>query len=350
MNTINKPYLSVVVTTRNDNHGGDLLARTQAFVNGLLYQCKKHQLHSELIIVEWNPPADKPPLKEVLPSPQKDDFLRIRYIIVPSEIHRKYLMSDKIPLFQMTAKNVGIRRAKGEFVLCTNIDILFSDGCFERIAKQDFDGKFFYRANRIDVDNGLLQLTSVSDQLAYAEKNQIKRLGRNRHLQHVRGIPSFFFGFPRLMKILDLPWGWVDKLVQGKAYELYQLDTMACGDFTLMHKNAWMKIDGYVELDMYSIHIDSMALYAAHLAGLRQEIFEWYENVYHIHHTDGWETITDAKTMLRFLAQKPGLDWWLVVQATLQMKREDITRYELNKPEWGFANETFEEYVLEPNQ
>lgn len=344
------PYLSIVVTTRNDNHGGDLLARTQAFVNGLLHQCKKYQLPCELIIVEWNPPAGKPLLKEVLPAPQADDCLSIRYIIVPNKIHLRYLMSDKIPLFQMTAKNVGIRRAKGEFVLCTNIDILFGDGSFARMAKRNFREDTFYRANRIDVNNGLLKLTSVSQQLDYAEKNQIKRLGRNRHLKHVRGIPSFFFGFPRVMKILDLPWGWVDKLMQGKAYELYQLDTMACGDFTLMHKSAWMKIDGYVELDMYSIHIDSMALYAAHLAGLQQEIFEWFESVYHIHHADGWETITDAKTMLRFLAQKPGLDWWLVVQATLQMKREGITRYELNKPDWGFANEKFEEHVLEPYQ
>jgi len=27
----------------------------------------------------------------------------------------------------MIAKNVGIRRARGRFVLCTNVDLLFSD-------------------------------------------------------------------------------------------------------------------------------------------------------------------------------------------------------------------------------
>jgi len=35
-------------------------------------------------------------------------------------------------LYQMIAKNAGIRRARGEYVLATNIDILFSSelACF----------------------------------------------------------------------------------------------------------------------------------------------------------------------------------------------------------------------------
>ena len=45
----------------------------------------------------------------------------------PSVLHRRLKYADRLPLFQMIAKNVGIRRAKGQFVLATNIDILFSD-------------------------------------------------------------------------------------------------------------------------------------------------------------------------------------------------------------------------------
>ena len=57
-----RPYLSVVVTARNDDHGGNLLGRMQAFVNGWIAQSKRHGLASELIFVEWNPPQDRPPL------------------------------------------------------------------------------------------------------------------------------------------------------------------------------------------------------------------------------------------------------------------------------------------------
>ena len=49
-------HLSVVATTRNDNHGGSLTYRMQHFVDGFVEQCKRHQLSAELILVEWNPP------------------------------------------------------------------------------------------------------------------------------------------------------------------------------------------------------------------------------------------------------------------------------------------------------
>ncbi len=49
--------LSLVVTSRNDNHGGDLLKRMQIFVTGWLEQARRHHVNSELISVEWNPPA-----------------------------------------------------------------------------------------------------------------------------------------------------------------------------------------------------------------------------------------------------------------------------------------------------
>ena len=346
MSILVQPYLSIVVTTRNDNHGGDLLLRTQTFVKGLIHQCNKFDFFVELIVVEWNPPMGKPLLNEVLPQPTPTDKLCLRYIVVPNEIHRQYISHNSIPLFQMIAKNVGIRRAKGEYILCTNIDILFTDECFSRLIKRDFEPNVFYRANRMDVDKSLLQFANFEEQLNFAKTHIIKRLGKNSELKHVRGLPSFFFGFTNSMKVLDYFWGFVDRLVQGDSYVLNQLDTMACGDFTIMQKDAWIAIDGYVELDMYSIHIDSMALYAAQLRGMKQVIFNWKEVVYHIDHADGWETITDAAAMLRFLAKKPGLDWWLVVKATLQLMKEGKTKYELNKPNWGFVDQHFDEIVF----
>ena len=105
--------LSIVATSRNDDHGGDTLKRMRIFVNGLLVQTRKSNLDIELIIVEWNPPLDRPLLKEVLPAPSPGDKLIIRYVVVPLEIHSQYKQQDAIPLFQMIAKNVGIRREIG---------------------------------------------------------------------------------------------------------------------------------------------------------------------------------------------------------------------------------------------
>src|SRR5205085_9254318 len=106
------PYISVVACSRNDDHGGNLLHRMQLFVNGLINQCRRHQLRAELILVEWNPPANRSSLKDALSWPSSDSFCDIRIIQVPAEIHGRFKHSDGLPVFQMIAKNVGIRRAR----------------------------------------------------------------------------------------------------------------------------------------------------------------------------------------------------------------------------------------------
>ena len=52
----NAPYLSLVVAARNDNHGGNMLARMQAFLDAWLVQSARYRLSSEIVVVEWNPP------------------------------------------------------------------------------------------------------------------------------------------------------------------------------------------------------------------------------------------------------------------------------------------------------
>ena len=105
---VRKPCLSIVATSRNDDHGGDMLKRMRIFVRGLLAQSRRHRLPLELIIVEWNPPPDRPPLRDILPSGSSDDWLAIRYIVVPAGVHDRYRCATEVPLFQMIAKNVGM--------------------------------------------------------------------------------------------------------------------------------------------------------------------------------------------------------------------------------------------------
>ena len=106
------PDLSIVVTSRNDEHGGDIGQRMRFFINGLLHQTRRVGLSAELLVVEWNPPEGAPRLHEVLPRPAEGDWLRIRTITVPPKVHGRFRHGDTIPLYQMIAKNVGIRRSR----------------------------------------------------------------------------------------------------------------------------------------------------------------------------------------------------------------------------------------------
>jgi len=168
------PYISFVVTTRNDDHGGTLLRRTQTFLNALLAQCKRHNVSAELVIVEWNPPADRPPLADVLKWPSEPGPCQVRFIEVPAKIHAKYEHAEGMPLYQMIAKNVGIRRARGEFIVATNIDIIFNDEIFHCFADRQLQHGKMYRIDRHDVMTEVPVDAPIEEQLAFCASHLLR--------------------------------------------------------------------------------------------------------------------------------------------------------------------------------
>ena len=171
---ISVPYLSVVAAARNDDHGGNLLRRLQIFVNALVGQANRHRLPVELVLAEWNPPAEKPPLIEALRWPADPGFCAIRIVTVPADIHRRYLHWEAQPLYQMVAKNAGIRRAKGEFILATNVDILLSDELMRFLAARRLQPGRMYRTDRHDVKEDVPVDAGIEDQLAYCRGHRLR--------------------------------------------------------------------------------------------------------------------------------------------------------------------------------
>lgn len=343
--TLIGPYISIIATSRNDGHGGNIMKRMRLFVNGLLTQSRQYKLPIELIIVEWNPPPDRPPLHEILPKPKKEDFLELRYIVVPNLIHKQYKRGKEIPLFQMIAKNVGIRRAKGEFIICTNIDLLYSDALFKILTKKELKKDTFYRANRCDVPDEIDPQWPLQRQLDWCQSHIIKRLGRDNRFKN---------GNLEQFGLNDKPWikKWVfDKMLfftkflwPSEKREFYQVDTFACGDFTLMHRDLWAKIAGYVELDMYSIHIDSLALLNARALGIKQHVFNHSACTFHIDHPQGWETLSPLQK-ISWQEQRPGLSYDILFEVGLHLLKQRI-QLDLNPPDWGFSEYEFQEYVF----
>ena len=172
--TESRPYLSLVATSRNDDHGGRLLHRMQIFVDGFIEQCQRHRLDAELILVEWNPPPDRPRLTAALRWPSEPGPCRVRIIEVPPEVHRRFQFFDCLPLFQMIAKNVGIRRARGQFVLATNVDILFSDELMRFLGSRRLDGGRMYRIDRHDVMSDVPLEASLDEQLAFCRSHLLR--------------------------------------------------------------------------------------------------------------------------------------------------------------------------------
>jgi len=64
------------------------------------------------------------------------------------------------------------------------------------------------------------------------------------------------------------------------------LHTNASGDFTLMSRDDWHRVQGYAELQRFSMHIDGLLLYQAHYSGLRQRRLP--HPIYHLEHGSGF--------------------------------------------------------------
>jgi len=167
------PYISLIVTTRNDDHGGDPLSRLQAFVNTFDAQCRRTGLDAEVIVVEWNPPPDRPRLHELLKQPPQCPFA-LRFVEVPQALHDGLRHASVLPLFQMIGKNVGIRRARGRFVLSTNIDIIFSNELVDFLASQCAQHGVMYRVDRHDIESAYPVEATLDDQMAYCASHQLR--------------------------------------------------------------------------------------------------------------------------------------------------------------------------------
>jgi hypothetical protein len=254
-----------VTTSRNDEHGGNLFARMQLFVDGLAEQAERFGLPLELVLVEWNPPADRPPLAEALRWQPTEQF-QPRVITVPPEVHRTYAHADGLPLFQMIGKNVGIRRAKAPYVLATNIDILLSDELFT-FLQAGLKPNAMYRVDRHDViaklDGPSLPSPAECRALPAIREHRLDGLrypnGRPpaQKTKAVAAPPR-----PPLRELSRLAMAAWDRVVLPK------LHTSGCGDFTLTSREVWSGLHGYPEWPAYSWHMDGVVLFQAFAAGV----------------------------------------------------------------------------------
>ena len=155
-------------------HGGDALRRLQLFVDTLVLLCDRHRLPAELLVVEWNPPAERPPLAEAVRWPKECGSCVIRIVQVSPHVHARLAHADRLPLFQMIAKNVGIRRASGNYVLATNMDVLVSDELVKFVAEQQLDPGSVYRVDRLDVSRDVPDGAPVLERLEWCARNVIR--------------------------------------------------------------------------------------------------------------------------------------------------------------------------------
>jgi hypothetical protein len=149
---LQRPYLTIVVTGRNDDFGGDFngrLFRALAFNHEAL---ERAGVSHEFIFVEWRPVENAPFLSTVLGRefPALAGSV-LRCFVVDRRYHEAFSLNPKLQFQEFIAKNIGIRHAHGEFLLTTNTDIYLGRNLVARLARRDFERGVLYRTVRVDL-------------------------------------------------------------------------------------------------------------------------------------------------------------------------------------------------------
>lgn len=245
-------YLSIVTAANNkDNNRGDFLTRMQTSLDSIFSSAARVNLNADMTIVDWGTPPENPGLHHVI------DFTKsrmpVKIIQVPEQFIKKNVPNPhNIPFMDSWARNVGIRRSTGRFVLTINSDSMYNLPLMDFLAQEELCERCFYRVNRHDMRNGqVYQVQSVT--------------------------PHSFNG----------------------------LHFNSAGEFILMAQDKYREIRGFPELEYWG-GTDGQVVFMAHQAGLKQVILPYpirhQDHPRNAHYSPEWD---DAKPY----AFKNGENW-----------------------------------------
>lgn len=310
------PYLSIVVTGRHDNFANGFENRSQFFIDQLAESFKKVPTASfELIFVDYA--TDYPNysyLYETLKWPPELKK-RTRNIIVPSSFHQEISkrLNTTTPFLEYVAKNIGLWRSKGKFVLTMNPDSILSTNFFECISAHNLNEGFLYQTTRFALDEEMLMSNTIEEVIQLNEEpwNQKKY---NFKDYYDCGRKSFtFYRF-------------------YSDFELY-LFRAGAGDFLLMSKDLWKAIGGFHEMK-FNTNVDNLLnLKMLKLITGFPKVFLPYTIIHQEHpHLSPRHGTVDS-----------------IVDIFLQYLhhgRTNILPFESDRLDWGYKNFSFEEVLI----
>lgn len=252
--------ISAIICGRNDNYGGFLKERATYSINSILDQV------DEVIYVDWN--GDDKPLTDVI---QIKDRTKLKVIIVPPEKCKKLMGVENYnkgqKMCEVLARNIGIRRASGDIIIDTNIDILFP----KRYLIEHLISKM--------KENEMITLAKHDVELKSLDE-QFKGNLDVELLPVIYGLNSIK---SRLMSpFISINKNIIEKYPNDKHHTLSSI-ICACGDFQMAHKNLWYKIKGFEESMIKRMYIDTQLQYKVIMSGGTVTASN-FPPVYHIEH------------------------------------------------------------------
>lgn len=252
--------ITAVVCGRNDNYGGHLLESAAYSLNSML------RTFDEVIYVDWNTPDESKIVTDELELVNRD---KLRVVEIRPTLAREILGDAPAqPMCEVLARNAGIRRAKGDIIVSTNIDIIAPPRAHLDVLCADLlPGEMITLAKQ-DVELDDLR----------------KHFGENTDVQ--KHMP-LVFGLWSLEKRLLQPRATMtrDTLLAYPERARHALASLicACGDFQIAHRDTWFEIKGFEEEMKKRLYADTTVQYQVLMNGGRVHATN-FPPLYHIEH------------------------------------------------------------------
>jgi hypothetical protein len=190
------PYVSIVVTGRNDGYGGDFVKRFLATLQFNHRELAARGVTHEFVVVEWAPPRGAPLLADLVDARCPASLAAtVRAIVVDEAYHRAMVQNPRLVYHEFPAKNVGIRRARGQYVLTTNCDVILGRHILGRLERREIEPAVLFRAPRWD----LVATIDVErlDWVCLEDPANLARPGKTLRPPYFRGSTGDFMALDR---------------------------------------------------------------------------------------------------------------------------------------------------------
>ena len=288
--------ISAVIVSRNDNYGGNLIERSTYCFNSMI------DTFDEVFYIDWNSESHSL-LYDVKENVQfKGNF---HHIVIEPKIAKILTNYDlhAQKCCEVLGRNIGLRRATGEWIISTNIDIIAPkrDELINTI--NSLDNNTFYTISRRGIDLEKIIEFHKTGKCEYKKWKELRDYA-------IETSEERYFD---------------EKTVEGDDYSIVN----CCGDFQLSHRNVWHTIRGMEEELIYPLYADTNVQKKAVMHGFGLKAI-YNPALFHINHGKG------GGGFLSGINRKPN-----------DINRAIINQFKtLNSETWGFSDIEIEYEIL----
>jgi hypothetical protein len=244
--------ISAVIVSRNDGYGGHLNERATYCFNSAI------DTYDEVIYVDWNSETHS------LFYDIKDNIQfkgNFKHIVITPEIAS--ILTNNDPYAQkcceVLARNIGLRRATGDWVLSTNIDIIHPKRDELENIISNLSSDTFYTISRRETDWDTIKKFHNNEIPFDKWKDLREYLISNSEERHFK-----------------------ETTVNGDDYSIIN----CCGDYQIAPKHIWSEIRGMEEDLIYSLYADTNVQKKAVMHGFGLKAI-YHPALFHINHGRG---------------------------------------------------------------